>query len=111
MQTSLRDRLRGERASGSFERWTSRGSWTTCGEQGFQPVAALVTHYHPDQIGGRMMGQTIEAARAARPEGAESYAEQARGGRDPEGHRDLGDRPPVVDSGDALRIATSRSSS
>jgi hydroxyacylglutathione hydrolase len=32
-------------------------------EQGYEPVAALVTHYHPDHVGGRMMGQSIEGLR------------------------------------------------
>ena len=29
-------------------------------ELGYTPTAALVTHYHPDHIGGAMMGQAIE---------------------------------------------------
>jgi hydroxyacylglutathione hydrolase len=28
--------------------------------QGLRPVAALVTHYHPDHVGGNFMGQQIE---------------------------------------------------
>lgn len=29
-------------------------------EQGFEPVAALVTHYHPDHVGGTFSGHRIE---------------------------------------------------
>ena len=29
-------------------------------ELGYRPVAALVTHYHPDHIGGSIQGQQIE---------------------------------------------------
>ncbi len=29
-------------------------------EQDFRPIGALVTHYHPDHVGGKMMGSNIE---------------------------------------------------
>ena len=32
-------------------------------EQGFEPVAALVTHYHPDHVGGSFSGHKIEGLR------------------------------------------------
>jgi len=32
-------------------------------EQGYEPIAALVTHYHPDHIGGSIYGQQIEGLR------------------------------------------------
>jgi glyoxylase-like metal-dependent hydrolase (beta-lactamase superfamily II) len=32
-------------------------------EQGFEPIAALVTHYHPDHVGGSFSGQRIEGLR------------------------------------------------
>ena len=40
--------------------WNVEGIVEHVREQGLEPIAALVTHYHPDHVGGRMMGQTIE---------------------------------------------------
>ena len=74
-------------------------------EQGFEPMAALVTHYHPDHIGGRMMGQTIEGLRELLDlKGMKIYANK---------HESLGIQKVTgisdtdivaVESGDALRI-------
>ncbi len=32
-------------------------------EAGYEPIAALVTHYHPDHVGGSIYGQQIEGLR------------------------------------------------
>jgi hydroxyacylglutathione hydrolase len=85
--------------------WNVEGIVDHVREQGFEPVAALVTHYHPDHIGGRMMGQTIEGLRELLDlKGMKIYANkrEADGIRKVTGisETDL----EVVDSGDALRI-------
>ena len=40
--------------------WAVSGLLDRIEELGFTPVAALITHYHPDHCGGSMMGQRIE---------------------------------------------------
>ncbi len=72
---------------------------------GFEPIAALVTHYHPDHIGGRMMSQSIEGlSELLDLKGMKVYANrhEAGGVRKVTGisETDL----EIVDSGDALRI-------
>lgn len=40
--------------------WDIEGLLRRVDEQGLVPVAALVTHYHPDHVGGRIFGQDIQ---------------------------------------------------
>lgn len=74
-------------------------------EQGYEPVAALVTHYHPDHVGGRMMGQTIEGLRELLDaKGMKVYANK----HEAEGLKKLTGLSETdlvrVESGDAVRI-------
>ena len=75
------------------------------GEQGLEPVAALVTHYHPDHVGGEMMGHDIEGlARLLERDPVKVYVHrsEAPGLRKITG---ISDTDMVkVDSGDRLRI-------
>jgi glyoxylase-like metal-dependent hydrolase (beta-lactamase superfamily II) len=85
--------------------WNVSGIVEHVREQGFEPVAALVTHYHPDHIGGRMMSQSIEGlAELLELKGMKVYANrhEAGGVRKVTGisENDL----QIVDSGDTLRI-------
>ncbi len=46
--------------------------------RGLRPVAALVTHYHPDHVGGEIFGQSIEGlARLLDRRGMKVYAHSA----------------------------------
>jgi glyoxylase-like metal-dependent hydrolase (beta-lactamase superfamily II) len=70
-----------------------------------KPVAALVTHYHPDHIGGQMMGQSIEGlAGLLERRGMKVYAhrEEVQGVRKVTGISESDIH--AVDSGDTLRI-------
>ena len=74
-------------------------------EQGFTPVGALITHYHPDHCGGSMMGQQVEGLAELlerRPVKTWVHREEADGLRRVTGvsESDL----QRVDSGDILRI-------
>src|SRR5688572_25179760 len=40
--------------------WDVRGLYDAAIDAGFTPVGALVTHYHPDHVGGRIYGFEIE---------------------------------------------------
>lgn len=75
------------------------------GERGLEPVAALVTHYHPDHVGGEMMGHDIEGlARLLERDPVKVYVHrsEAPGLRKITG---ISDTDMVkVDSGDRLRI-------
>ncbi len=69
------------------------------------PTAVLVTHYHPDHIGGQMMGQSIEGlAELLERRGMKIYAhrEEAQGVRKVTGVSESDIR--AVDSGDTLRL-------
>ncbi len=73
--------------------------------QGFTPVAALVTHYHPDPIGGEIFGQRIEGlAELLGLRGVKIYANK----HDADGVKQVtgvSDSDLVkVESGDTLRI-------
>jgi hydroxyacylglutathione hydrolase len=74
-------------------------------EQGFEPVAALVTHYHPDHVGGSFSGHKIEGLRELLDlKGMKVYANkhEALGVQRVTG---LSDSDIVkVDSGDALKV-------
>ncbi|HXX48811.1 MAG TPA: MBL fold metallo-hydrolase, partial [Myxococcota bacterium] len=99
----------GSRATGEVAlvdpAWNVEGIVDHVREQGLEPVAALVTHYHPDHVGGRMMGQSIEGvADLLALKGMKVYANkhEAGGLRKVTGisESDLVE----VESGDALRI-------
>jgi len=74
-------------------------------EQGFEPIAALVTHYHPDHIGGSIFGRQIEGLRELLElKGMKVYANkhEAQGVARVAG---ISDSDIVkVDSGDALKV-------
>jgi glyoxylase-like metal-dependent hydrolase (beta-lactamase superfamily II) len=74
-------------------------------EQDFTPVAALVTHYHPDHIGGEIYGQRIEGlSELLARKGMKIYANklEADGVKQVTG---VSDSDMVkVDTGDTLRI-------
>ena len=85
--------------------WNVSGLVDHVRKQGFEPVCALVTHYHPDHVGGRMMGQTIEGlSELLALKGMKVYAhkEEASGVRKVTGisESDL----EAVDSGDVVKI-------
>jgi glyoxylase-like metal-dependent hydrolase (beta-lactamase superfamily II) len=73
--------------------------------RGLEPVAALVTHYHPDHIGGSMMGQDIQGlGHLLGRKGMKVYAhrEEAEGVRRVSG---ISESDVVqVDSGDTLDV-------
>ena len=69
------------------------------------PVAALVTHYHPDHIGGDIYGQSIEGlSQLLEHKGMKIYAhrEEASGVKRVTGVSDSDIK--AVDSGDTLRL-------
>ena len=74
-------------------------------EAGYEPIAALVTHYHPDHIGGSIYGQQIEGLRELLDlKGMKVYANkhEALGVQRVTG---ISDSDIVkVDSGDALKV-------
>jgi len=74
-------------------------------EQGFEPVAALVTHYHPDHVGGSFPGRKIEGLRELLAlKGMKVYANkhEAQGLQKVTG---ISDSDIVkVDSGDQLKV-------
>lgn len=74
-------------------------------EAGYEPIAALVTHYHPDHIGGSIYGQQIEGLRELLDlKGMKVYANkhEAQGVQRVTG---ISDSDIVkVDSGDALKV-------
>ncbi len=74
-------------------------------EQGYEPIAALVTHYHPDHVGGSFSGQRIEGVRELLDlKGMKVYANrhEASGLRKVTG---ISDTDIVqVDSGDQLKV-------
>ena len=85
--------------------WTIDGLLEHVEGQDFTPVAALVTHYHPDHIGGDIHGQRIEGlAELLGRRGLKVYANkhEADGVKQLTG---ISDTDLVkVDSGDTLRI-------
>ena len=69
------------------------------------PIAALATHYHPDHIGGDMMGHSIEGVtQLLERQGVKVYAhrEEAHGIKQVTGLSDTDLE--VVESGDKLKI-------
>jgi glyoxylase-like metal-dependent hydrolase (beta-lactamase superfamily II) len=74
-------------------------------EQGFEPIAALVTHYHPDHVGGSFSGHKIEGLRELLDlKGMKVYANkhEAQGLQRVTG---ISDSDIVkVDSGDQLKV-------
>jgi glyoxylase-like metal-dependent hydrolase (beta-lactamase superfamily II) len=40
--------------------WDVRGLYDAAVTAGYKPIGALVTHYHPDHVGGRIFGIAIE---------------------------------------------------
>ncbi len=85
--------------------WSIDGLLEHVEGQDFTPVAALVTHYHPDHIGGEIAGQRIEGlAELLGRRGLKVYANkhEADGVKQVTG---ISDSDLVkVDSGDTLRI-------
>ncbi len=85
--------------------WSIDGLLEHVEGQDFTPVAALVTHYHPDHIGGEIHGQRIEGlAELLGRRGLKVYANkhEADGVKQVTG---ISDNDLVkVDSGDTLRI-------
>ncbi len=85
--------------------WSIDGLLEHVEGQDFTPVAALVTHYHPDHIGGEIHGQRIEGlAELLGRRGLKVYANkhEADGVKQVTG---ISDSDLVkVDSGDTLRI-------
>ncbi len=88
--------------------WTIDALLEHVEEQDFTPVAALVTHYHPDHIGGEIFGQRIEGlAELLGRKGVKIYAhrEDADGVKQVTG---ISETDLVrVDSGATLRIGES----
>jgi glyoxylase-like metal-dependent hydrolase (beta-lactamase superfamily II) len=85
--------------------WAVSGLLDHIEEQGFTPVAALITHYHPDHCGGSMMGQQVEGLAELlerKPVKTWVHREEADGLRRVTGvsESDL----QKVDSGDTMRI-------
>jgi hydroxyacylglutathione hydrolase len=74
-------------------------------EAGYEPIAALVTHYHPDHIGGSIYGQQIEGLKELLDlKGMKVYANkhEAQGVQRVTG---ISDSDIVkVDGGDALKV-------
>ena len=85
--------------------WAVDALLDRAGERGLKPVAALVTHYHPDHVGGEMMGHEVEGlARLLERDPVKVYVHrnEAPGLRKITG---ISDSDMVrVDSGDRLRI-------
>lgn len=85
--------------------WQIDGLLAHLAEQDFTPVAALVTHYHPDHIGGEFSGHRIEGlAELLGRKGMKVYANrhEAEGVKRVTG---VSDSDLVqVDSGDTLNI-------
>lgn len=85
--------------------WSIDGLLEHVEGQDFTPVAALVTHYHPDHIGGEIYGERIEGlAELLGRRGLKVYANkhEADGVKQVTG---ISDTDLVkVDSGDTLRI-------
>ena len=85
--------------------WSIDGLLEHIEGQDFTPVAALVTHYHPDHIGGEIYGKRIEGlAELLGRRGVKVYANkhEADGVKQVTG---ISDTDLVkVDSGDTLRI-------
>ncbi len=85
--------------------WSIDGLLEHVEGQDFTPVAALVTHYHPDHIGGEIYGERIEGlAELLGRRGVKVYANkhEADGVKQVTG---ISDTDLVkVDSGDTLRI-------
>lgn len=85
--------------------WDVDGLLAHVEDRGYRPVAALVTHYHPDHVGGRIFGRSIEGLpQLLERRGLPVYAhrEEAHGLRRVTGISESDIRP--VDSGDTLRI-------
>ncbi len=85
--------------------WAVNGLLDRIEELGLTPVAALITHYHPDHCGGSMMGQQIEGLAELlerNPVKTWVHREEADGLRRVTGvsESDL----QKVDSGDTMRI-------
>ncbi len=85
--------------------WAVSGLLDRIEEQGFTPIAALITHYHPDHCGGSMMGQRIEGLAELlerTPVKTWVHRQEADGLRRVTGVSESDLRR--VDSGDTLRI-------
>ena len=85
--------------------WDIDGLLAHVEARGFKPVGALVTHYHPDHVGGEIFGQSIEGlSQLLERQGLKIYVQrqEAEGLRRVTGvsESDL----VKVDSGDTLRV-------
>ncbi len=85
--------------------WDIDGLLARVQERGFKPVGALVTHYHPDHVGGEIFGHSIDGLpQLLERQGLKIYVNrlEAEGLRQVTGvsESDL----VKVDSGDTLRV-------
>ena len=72
---------------------------------GMTVVGALATHFHPDHVGGSLMGHTIEGvAELLGPDGRAHPRQPPRGGPDLPGHRGVADEVVGHDSGDKVSV-------
>lgn len=70
--------LIGDRATGEAvavdPAWDVEGVIETAGADGMRVVGALVTHHHPDHVGGTMMGHAVEGLAEMAAAGARAHA-------------------------------------